>query len=175
MVLFLRWILFRFLFSSPFYCLLCRLFLTVACSASFCVAVASANPPSESKRVTLRSLQDASSHSLNVNPPADGLYLLFQAHCHSCRQQVQQLGCLKDQPIYLIGDFSSEKALRLEYQKMKTPYPAYKASPEIYESWPFLRGLTPQVMGVKGGKKFVTRGLMPCLKIKALFEDQTSQ
>jgi hypothetical protein len=113
----------------------------------------------------LRSLKNVATKSLDISGKKPVFYMVFQEDCSACHQQVKKLSCL-NVPIYLIGAFSSEPALRKEYKKMKTSYAGYLATPQDLKALGVSAEITPQSFLFLNNKKYHFSGLTSCEEIK---------
>ncbi len=97
------------------------------------------------------------------------LFVFFQANCHACKLQINDLKCLeKDFDINLLGSISPVKDLKKEYKKYKTKYPAYFADPITMAYLPIDVPATPQIIIWNKKKPKGYMGYKPCQEYKKL-------
>jgi hypothetical protein len=120
----------------------------------------------EPNLLTLRSLKDVSSDTIDLSQPA--VFMVFQKDCGSCHRQVKDLKCL-GVPVYLIGAFSSESSLRDEYRRMSQSYPAYMGTAQVLKALGVSAQLTPQLGLFKNGKPEWIVGLTSCDRVRQAF------
>ena len=97
------------------------------------------------------------------------LFIFFQANCHACTLQINDLKCLeKDFDVTLLGSISPVKDLKKEYKKYKTKYPAYYADPITMVHMPIDIAATPQIIVWNKIKPKGYLGYKPCETYKKI-------
>lgn len=116
----------------------------------------------------LRSLSDVSIHEVKTSPSSPTVFLIFQKDCHACRKQVKDLRCIASQSkVVLVGMFSSEGDLRVEYKQFNSQWPGLFGGSDFKKKFNIKNDLTPQILIVQNEKRHLITGLTPCKKISA--------
>ncbi|MCJ8276317.1 MAG: hypothetical protein HRT44_08665 [Bdellovibrionales bacterium] len=116
------------------------------------------------------SLSDVQHTKVSELTRGNNLLIAFQPDCSSCKKQIKDLSCLdKDYKISLIGIASSEQALRKEYRKLRTPYPAFYASPQAMMEFGLSDSVTPQILIWKNETPQLFYGYKRCREYKKAF------
>ena len=121
---------------------------------------------------SLLSLSDVHRVSLSEIKKDRSLVVVFQPDCSSCKKQIHDLSCLeKDHFIRLVGMGGSEKALRIEYRKMKTSYPAYLADASVLKALGVESTITPQIILWRWGKQKKSFGYKKCEEYRSMIRE----
>jgi len=119
----------------------------------------------------IKKLNNSQTVSLHEITGSQNLAIVFQQNCVACQKQVKDLKCLEgDYNIILLGAFSSEKALRTEYLKMKVSYPAYYASEDILKTLGVHQVITPQILGFSEELTTVFTGYRNCRDLHRMLQ-----
>lgn len=100
--------------------------------------------------VRLKRLQAAEYLDFNQSFNDKDLVMLFQPECSSCKAQIQELACLNQESIKLLGVHESEERIETEYKRLKTKIQGLYIDPQALQSInPKLEVMTPMFFLVK--------------------------
>lgn len=126
---------------------------------------------SASSTPKLRSLSDVSIKDFNLDVKKNEVFIIFQKNCTACRQQIADIQCLSSlAQIILIGAFSSENELRLEYRRMGSNYPAFFINSDFEEYFKVQDKMTPQIIFNHKKEPLIVRGYTTCDKLVDLYK-----
>ena len=114
-------------------------------------------------------LNDFGSDRVVVNQDTQMVLVVFQPDCAACFDQIQDLKCLSVD-IKLLGAFGSKQDLRQEYRKFGVSYSAYSPDEKALARLGVTLKLTPQVIAFSKGRRFHSKGKVPCKDIRKFLE-----
>jgi hypothetical protein len=119
-----------------------------------------------SSNLHLRSLKDASVLKLQTSANKPRVFIVFQEKCSACRKQIKDLSCLKNAAeVILVGAFSTEKALRKEYQNFRTDLVGVYADEDFKKYINLELELSPQTFLQVHRETYKMIGVKRCSKI----------
>ncbi len=126
--------------------------------------------------LSLRSLTDASVTD-NIKFKGVSVAVVFQKDCSACQKQVQDLSCLNAKAnLFLVGAFSSEEDLRLEYKIFNTKLPSFYGDQDFLKKFKVTEPVTPQILILNENKKVMhILGKTPCSKLLSVVKQVSSK
>jgi len=116
-----------------------------------------------STQIILRSLSDVSTQKIKLRSDKPSLFVVFQKDCSACRRQIKNLKCIDDSVnVVLVGSFSNEKDLRVEYSKFGSRFVGVYGDRSFRKKFRIREDVTPQLIFATAKRQDVHLGFLSC-------------